>query len=102
MPSWECSRKAFYGEGWDGSAVGGTSVGTSVGGIAVNVGTAVFSGRGVWVEMRVGAAVVLASRSEVLVVDALTEGFVPQSLITFIQLVTSLCSTAGPQVLKKS
>ena len=78
----------------------------------MKVGTAVFvgMGSGVLVAMRVGvrvgtavfvAAIVLAAKSELVVVDALTEGFVPQSLIAFIQLVTSLCSTAGSQALKK-
>ena len=79
----------------------------------MKVGTAVFvgMGSGVLVAIRVGvlvgiavfvAASVLAAKSELVVVDALTEGFVPQSLIAFIQLVTSLCSTAGSQALKKS
>ena len=121
---WNSFQSVYYGEGCVGSAVGGASVGTSVGtsvgasvgtsvgGIAVNVGATVFVGKGngVFVEMRAGvtvgnavlvAANVLAARSE-FVVDALTEGFVPQSLIAFIQLVTSLCSTAGSQALKKS
>ena len=68
----------------------------------MNVGTAVFvgMGSGVLVEMRVGVSVgsavfvattVLTASSEfVVVVDALTEGLVPQSLIAFIQLVTNL------------
>ena len=80
----------------------------------MKVGTAVFvgMGSGVLVAMRVGVCVgiavlvgasVLAANSEfVVVVDPLTEGFVPQSLNAFIQLVTSLCSTAGSQALKKS
>ena len=81
----------------------------------MKVGPAVLvgMGNGVLVEMRVDvgvgiavfvAASVLAAKSEFVVdaLEALTEGFVPQSLIAFIQLVTSLCSTAGSQALKKS
>ena len=68
-------------------------------------------GSGVLVEMRVGVRVgiavfvgtsVLAAKREEVVFDTLTVGFVPQSLKAFIQLVTSLCNTAGSQALKKS
>ena len=90
----------------------GTSVGTSVGGKAVNVGARVFVGKGsgVFVGALVGvfvgiavfvAKVAPAAISEVVLVPP-AEGFVPQSTIAFIQFVTSCCNTLGSQALKKS
>ena len=102
----------FYGAVCVGSAVGGISVGTSVGGSVVIVGARVFIGKGsgvfvgILVGVLVGIAVFvakleLAAMSEVELVP-LTDGFVPQSTIAFIQFITSCCNTLGSQALKKS
>ena len=95
----------------------GTSVGTSVGGIAVFVGNGcgVLVGSGASVGILVGMSVGVLVGSGVFVVvgmsvfagmDALlrppTEGFVPQSMFPLRHLVTRACKAAGSHALKKS
>ena len=64
--------------------------------VGVFVGITVLVGIAVFVGMSVFAAMI------VLVLIPLTDGFLPQSTIAFMQFVTSFCKTAGSQALKKS
>ena len=102
-----------------GSTLVGTSVGGSVGGIAVFVGNGcgVLVGRdasvGVLVGMLVGVlvggipvivdiGVIVGMDDDDAVLSPLTEGFVPQSTSALRHFVTRACKAAGSQALKKS
>ena len=91
-----------------GSSMGETSVGTSVGGIAVFVGNGCGVLVGMMVGILVGIPVIVGVGMSVFVGMAaallrpLTEGFVPQSTFPLRHRVTSACKTAGSHALKKS
>src|SRR5688572_5742076 len=90
-----------------GSSMGGASVGTSVGGMAVFVGNGcgVLVGMGasvgILVGIVVGIPIIVGVGMSVFVGMAaallrpLTDGFVPQSMFPLRQRVTRACNTAG-------